>query len=728
MQSYQAYPQTAPEEPYGYPAAPGGGGGAGSFNSATLRYYWHVLLERRWLIIMALILAIGASVAYAVKAPRIFRASTRLQIDPESEAQVNLSGSYGGMGRLDFETYLKTQYKNLLSRSLLVRVIKTERLENDSRYSKKLDIVKALANDIKVVPIRMTRLVEVSVDHTDPRKAADIAKRLADEFIERNRLAKMGRTMSTLQTLRSQAAQMEREVTEYEKQLQAYREKSKFTTLDSGNNPIAQSLAQVQSRYADALASAQLAQVTVDQLKAHLEAGKSIETFPLIASDSRIISLQQQIADFRTQLAGLQQRYGEKHPAVVDVKSRMAEAQANLIKTAKEIQQTLRESAELQRVQVANLKQNVEHWEKLQQEWNKAKTEYDVLQRKADASRALFNMVLSRLNEADVMQRDRANNIHIIDPPTIPTEFVKPNIPLVLVGGIIGGLLLGIGLAFFVNYLDDSIKSQDDVENHLQMPFLGYVPSVKDSREVERYLQCHLHPQSNPSESIRSIRAAVALGDHGEKLRVLTVTSTLPSEGKSVIAANLAIAMAQTGFRTLLVDADMRRPRLHKAFQLHSPTGLPAYLTGKTEDMDELIHTTEVPNLDLICCDSGSSQSTELVASRRMVQFLDEVRKRYDRIILDCPPVSAVSDPLVVSSLADGCVFVAKFNKVRREHARKSIQRLVDAGVHICGVLLNDIDFEGRDSYYYSYYFYQNRYYSSYYRPRPDQLGSAKSA
>jgi len=210
-----------------------------------------------------------------------------------------------------------------------------------------------------------------------------------------------------------------------------------------------------------------------------------------------------------------------------------------------------------------------------------------------------------------------------------------------------------------------------------------------------------------------------------DKFRILTVTSTIPSEGKSLLASNLAIVTAQTGLKTLLVDADLRRPSVHKAFQLHSPIGLSAYLTEEITRFDECIHSTEVPNLDVVCCGSIPASPSELIGSKRMMQFLQEVRLRYDRIVLDCPPVSAVSDPLVLAAKSDGVVFVTKFNKIRREMARRTIQRLQDAGIHILGVILNDIDFEGKDSYYYSYYYYQNRYYASHYKS--DKTGSEKT-
>jgi capsular exopolysaccharide synthesis family protein len=236
---------------------------------------------------------------------------------------------------------------------------------------------------------------------------------------------------------------------------------------------------------------------------------------------------------------------------------------------------------------------------------------------------------------------------------------------------------------------------------------------------VERDLQAHLHPQSNAAEGFRTIRATLSLTQKADKYRVVCVTSTIPSEGKSLVASNLAIVHAQTGLRTLLVDADLRRPSVHKAYQLHSPVGLSAFLTREIDDLSELTHTTEVPNLDVICCGAIPANPSELIGSNRMTEFLQRVKGQYDRVVLDCPPVSAVSDPLILSAMSDGVVYVTKFNKIRREHGRKSVQRIQNAGIHIMGVVINDIDFEGKDSYYYSYYYYQNRYYSSHYKSTP---------
>jgi capsular exopolysaccharide synthesis family protein len=372
-------------------------------------------------------------------------------------------------------------------------------------------------------------------------------------------------------------------------------------------------------------------------------------------------------------------------------------------------------AADLARAKEASMASELKKKEQESFELSQLRIEYDVLSRQADQSKLLYNIVLQRMKETDLTSKDKKQNMRVVDTAVVPQNPIKPRVVLTLFLGLIGGLGVAIGLAFFVNYLDDSIKNQDDIETYLRLPFLGYIPNIKTNSVLERDMQAHLHPQSNAAEGFRTLRAAIALAPKADRYRVLAVTSTIPAEGKSLVASNLSIVVAQTGLKTLLVDADLRRPSVHKVFRLQSPIGLSSYLTEKVGSVDECIHTTEVPHLDVVCCGAVPSSPSELAGSKRMTQFLQEVRNRYDRVVLDCPPVSAVSDPLIIASLSDGVVFVTKFNKIRRDHARKTVQRIQNAGIHILGVVLNDIDFDGKDSYYYSYYYYQNRYYLSHY-------------
>ena len=700
--------------------------GTATGSSINLRHYWYVLLERRWLVVCSYLAVLTLAGIYLYTAPRVYRATTRLQIDPESDSSLNLKDVVVRMGPIDPD-YLQTQYRNLMSWSLLATVVQKERLNDDPRYSKNMDVSKALANDITIAPLRLTRLVDVSVDHTSPKKAMEIANTLANEFIDVTAAQKQERTASMLFFLKNQANGLEGEVSKAEEDLQNYRMRKKYVSLEKGDNIIAEALSQAQSRYAEAKARAQTAQTTVDELDKHIQAGKPLSTFPPLAADASLKALEGQRATLETDLAGLLKKYKDKHPAVIQLRSQLAENKAATDRQAQQLAGVLRSEAELSKGIATTLLSNVADFQNEQMEWNQAKMEYDRLWRIAQSKTALYNALLAKMSEIDVVQKDKQNNIHVVYAATTPLAPVKPNIPITIALAAVGGLAVALGLALFVNFLDDSIKSQDDVETYLRLPFLGYLPNIKSASLPERYQHAHMHPQSNAAESFRTVRAAITLGSRGDKFRIFTVTSSVPAEGKSTVAANMAIVIAQTGLRTLLVDADFRRPSLHQGFGMRGVTGLVAYLAGKVATVDETVQTTEVPNLDLVCCGSTPSQPSELLSSKRMAEFVQEAGRRYDRVIIDCPPVSAVSDPLIVSSLADGVVLVTKFNKVRRDVARKSIQRILDAGLQICGVVINDIDFEGRDAYYYSYYYYQNRYYKGYYHSKAEALSKDES-
>ncbi len=700
-------------------------GSSGGGSSLNLRHYWYVLLERRWLVICAYLAVLILAGVYLYTSPRIFRATTRLQINPESESSVNLSGNVITARDPD---YLQTQYKNLLSRSLLATVVRKERLTEDSRYSKDLDIVRALASDMSVAPVRMTRLVDVSIEHTSPQKAAAIANTLANEFIDWMAAQRSEKSSSMLFFLRNQVSGLEGEVTKAEEDLHNYRMRTKYVSLEKGDSIIAEALSQSQQRYVEAKARSQVAVSTTNELTAHIREGKTVASFPPVAADPQVVSLEGRLATQENELAGLLQRYKQKHPTVIQANSQIEETKRAIEQEAQKVVAQIIADAKLATANETILSNNVKEWEDRQMEWNRAKMEYDVLWRKAETKKALYNAMLAKVNELDIGQKEKINNIIVVDPATAPATDVKPSLPITIALAAVGGLAVALGLALFVNFLDDSIKSQDDVETYLRLPFLGYIPNIKSNSLTERYQHSHLHPQSNSAESFRTVRAAITLGSRGDKFRIMTVTSSVPAEGKSTVASNMAIVVAQTGLRTLLVDADLRRPSVHQGFQIRGATGLAAYLAGKALTMEELVQTTDVPNLEVVCCGSTPSQPSELLSSRRMAEFVQEAARRYDRVIIDCPPVSAVSDPLIVSSLADGIVLVTKFNKVRRDMARKSIQRMLDAGLQICGVVINDIDFEGRDAYYYSYYYYQNRYYKGYYHGRSSAPAAAPEA
>ena len=703
-----------------------GAGTGGGDPSINLRQYWHVILERRWLIVATWSVCIILGVLYAFQATPMFRAVARLQIDPENQGVLNLNSL--ALGNQD-QNYLTTQYRNLESRSLILEVMDKLKLESeDERYSKAIDKVTAVTKDIKIVPIRLSRLVEVQVTHPKGEQAQRIGDMILKVFLQRNLDDKKQKALQGFQILEQEAKGKEVELASLQKDLQKYRKEKGMVSLKDEQNIDAATMRDLKLGYETLRATADVAKQTAQQAREWVAAGKEITDFGPLAKDEQVGFLRKQVNENSSKLAGLRTKYREKHPKVIQVYTQLQADSQRLRDESERALQAIFQLAELEASREAEAlrkyKESVERVFAL----DEAKIEYDIMEQKVKRVEGFYQTILTKAKDFDIGTKDLLQNMKVQDPAFAPLKPVSPNKPLIFVGSVVGGLAVALGLALFFNFLDDSVKSQEDVENYLRLPFLGYVPNIKSATVVERDLQSHLHPTSSPAEGFRTLRAAISLAKNADKLRVLAFTSTIPSEGKSLVASNFAIVTSQTGLKTLLVDADLRRPSVHKAFQLQSPVGLSAYLAGRTDNMGEFIHTTEVPNLDVICCGAVPPNPSELIGSNRMVRFLEEAARRYDRVILDCPPVSAVSDPLIVGAMADGMIFVTKFNKIRREHAQRSVQRIQDAGIHLVGLVLNDIDFEGKDSYYYSYHYYQNRYYSSHYRNKSADEPEGKKA
>ncbi|MSU33887.1 MAG: polysaccharide biosynthesis tyrosine autokinase [Pedosphaera sp.] len=679
-----------------------------------LRHYWSVLLERRWLILSTFSILFALAVIYAFRATPIYQAFAVLQIDRENTGILN--GSQVMVYDPREQDYLNTQFKNIVSRTLLQDVVFQLKLDKDRFFAGNSDIPAALFSMIEVAPIRMSRLVYLRAYHPDGQKAAKIVNTLAVRFLDNNIQQKRDRSLEVFNMLRTESEKLETDYINSRRSLQKYRETNQLPSLKEDQNMALQSFRHNQAAFDAADTAYSNARKTAEQAKRWVDDGKPKVDLPQMSLDKLVTELQGSLSIQETGLTGLLTKYKELHPQVKEARQRIANVRLNLDKQVNRVYENIFEDADKLEKQMLSAKEQFQKREIDMGRVNSLQVDYDALQSKADRAKLMYDTVLQRLKEYDFNSRDTVQNMKIIDPAIPQARFVRPNRPLVLLVGLIGGLAAAIALAFFVNYLDDSVKSQEDVENFLRLPFLGYISNIKSSSVVERDLQAHLFPASSAAEAFRTFRAAVSLSRNSDKLRVIAVTSTIPSEGKSLVASNFAIVTAQTGLRTVLIDSDLRRPSVHKAFQLQSPVGLSAYLGEEINDVSEIIHSTHVPNLDVVCCGATPSNPSELVGSRRMLQFLEEVAGRYDRVVVDCPPVSAVADPLIVGAMCDGMVYVTKFNTIRREHARRSVQRLQDAGIHLIGVIMNDIDFEGKDSYYYSNYYYQNQYYATHYR------------
>jgi capsular exopolysaccharide synthesis family protein len=296
----------------------------------------------------------------------------------------------------------------------------------------------------------------------------------------------------------------------------------------------------------------------------------------------------------------------------------------------------------------------------------------------------------------------------------IPTKPVGPKRLLGILGGAVLGAVIGFSLVYILDYLDNTVRSQEDVEKYIRLPYLGHVPAVTDKSkdDTEKMIIVQADPDSLVAEAFKNIRTGIVFSAPPETLKAILVTSTIPSEGKSFTSTNLATTLAMDGNNILLVDSDMRRPTVHHSFKLDNSTGLSNYLTGNVP-LDAIIQKTFVDNLSFVNAGPTPPNPSGLLGSFRMEDFIKEAKQRFDRIVIDGPPLIGISDSIILSKLVDGALLVIRFGTASRDVIARAKQCLQEVGVNILGVVLNDIDVQ-KASYYSKYYHYYSRYYEKY--------------
>jgi capsular exopolysaccharide synthesis family protein len=305
----------------------------------------------------------------------------------------------------------------------------------------------------------------------------------------------------------------------------------------------------------------------------------------------------------------------------------------------------------------------------------------------------------------------RGNNIRIVDVAEVPTAPIKPRKRMNILLAIFVGLMGGSGLAFFFEYLDNTIKTQEDIERYIGLPFLGYIPTIKtkDRGKASKDIITHKDPKSTVSEAFRTVRTGLMFSSAVNAVKSILITSTATEEGKTTVATNLAITLAQSGIKVLLVEGDMRRPSLHRVFDIKESSGLSDYLAG-TAELESIMQKTPVENLNIIVCGTVPPNPSELLGLPKIKELVNSLNGRFDRVIFDAPPVIPVSDPLILSNVVDGVIFVVHHGKMPREVVKRGIQKIKEIGANILGVALNNIDLE-KGGYYYPYYYHYYRYY-----------------
>jgi succinoglycan biosynthesis transport protein ExoP len=726
---------------------------------STLREYMRVLIKRRWMV-AAVVAGIFMVVAIAsLRQTPIYEAKSQIVIN---KADPNLFTFKDSMPVMDYydQSDLDTEVRILQSDLLALQVIRqlnldrrpefgghsekqanlvADPLQTDSNRTSAL--LAGFRGNLHVTLIPNTRIIEIYFTSTDPQLAASAVNTLAATYVEQNFKTKFESTMQASDWLSKQLVDLQMKVETSQEKLVRYQKEHEILGIDEKQNIITEKLAEVNKE----MTMAESDRMQKEAVYRQTQSNDPVAVSAAIVSDSvgggtgagstLLDKLREQQVSLRIQIAELSTQFGPSYPKIAQLNNQVKEIDRQLQSETNKAVDHLKGQylAALQRENMLH-----DSFEKQKQEANKlneSAIEYSILKRDLDSNRTLYEGLLEKLKEAGVTAGLRSNNFRIIDAARVPTSPSEPNIPRNLSFALVLGVISGIGLAFLLENMDNTVRTPEQAQAISGLPSLGMIPlgsksahngatgkrlALTASKEVVETVT-QVRPQSQMAESYRALRTSLLLSNLGAPPKVIMVTSALPQEGKTTTSINTAIVLAQKGVRVLLVDADLRRPSIHKTLGMGPRSGLSNVLTGSATAQQTITTSPILPNLFIMPAGTPPPNPAELLASSNMRDLLAELRQQFDHIVIDTPPTLSVTDAVVLSPRADATILVIRSGQTTKQALRRARDILTQVNAHVAGVLLNAVDLTSPDYYY--YYEYQGKY-SHYYQEEPPRTGN----
>jgi capsular exopolysaccharide synthesis family protein len=716
-------------------------------NPTALHFYDRLaVVARHWKPSAALAIVVTAGMMYQTYTTvPMYQAQARIQIEEEYTAQADLQEPF--VAYSESEPYYQTQYRILEGRDLARRAIRRLNLDSVPEFNgtgpqqpaltRFLDAAKsrilapfrgevvapaasagadgddnayvdAFIGRISVEPVRGSRLVDVFFVSADPDFAARAINTVAEEYVAQNLEFRLANTDKTLEWLTQEVAKQQQVVQASERMLAEYRESQNALSLEDRQNIIVARLNQVN----DAAARARTARIQREAIYNQVINAPDPANVSAVAASGFVQQLKARIVELERDRVRLAERYGALHPEMQKINLQITDANRQLEAEVQKIVDGIRADYQQALEEERQLAADLEAQKVQATDLNRKSIDYSVLQSEAESYRSVYEALLQRERELRVVSQSRANNVRLLDRAEVPGGPFTPNTRRAWMVALLFGMVAFVGCGFALDYLDDTVKTPEDVTWRLRLPFLGLVPKVHGDR----------HPLlSGPvphdfGEAFRALRTALVAASAGNRVRIVAVTSTQPLEGKTTTAANIALALAIGGARVLLIDADMRRPSLHTALRLPNDRGLADLLSGKAR-MREVVQRCGDPNLLVISAGQTPPNPSELLATERMRAFLQQLQAGpFDWVIIDTPPVLAVTDAVILAPLVDAMTFVIGAEMTRWRLAERALETLQSGHPKAIRAILNRVDFD-RNRYYYSRYY--GHQYKSYYAEAP---------
>jgi succinoglycan biosynthesis transport protein ExoP len=679
----------------------GGAPGGGAPREAHLRDYWKVIRQGRWTILTIFGLAVTLAVLRVALATPVYEAGVVLEIRPEARrilpGQEQWVGDSGG-GWLGEEKYFNTQLEVLKSRDLAERTFRHLGLERHPSFAASKDPVGAFASLVRIRPKVNTRLVTVSIQGRDPKEVRDWVNALAESYVQRNVDEATASFEAILDEIkrgleefraglgRADAETLSAAVRErlYIPENQQEILKKSMSTFHEGLNAL-----KVQMGALDAELK------TLERVQAE---GGDLLALPRFNQDSMVQALIQQKASTQRDLDRISQEKRPGHPEYVAKRAEIEKLDRSIRDQIDRVIAKLRNEYQLHRQNADYLAARIRETERQSYEVRQASSSYEIAKSEAESKRKVYDVVAETMQRLTVGAQLIAmnNNVSILDRAVEPRAPVKPRKPLAIGMGCLLGLMFGVGAVLALDYFDNTVRSPEDVEQYLGLSILGIVPRFREN-------------DSTPArEAYQSLRTSLLFSSHNRDKRILLFTSAGPQEGKSNTVAQVSRALASAGDRVVVIDCDLRRPTQHHHMRVTREPGLTNYLLeGHEGEYAPFLHATDVPTLKVFTCGPIPPNPPELIGLPRFRSLLDHLKRDFDWVILDSPPVASLADSIVLASMADMMAIVIKHNQNDRELIRRSLKRLRDVNANVIGAVLNHVEMgRGSDYYYAGYYYY----------------------
>jgi len=559
---------------------------------------------------------------------------------------------------------------------------------------------------LSIKPVANTKTVIISYSDKNPAMARLVANAIIQAYMDQILEIKLASSNYSLQWMTSKADEERKKLETSEIALQQYMRDNDLVTVENKLAVYPQRLAEFSSQLSKAQAEQKEYESLYSQIKTLGKDYNNIETISIFADNTVLRGLREKIFATEQKIKDLSKKYGYKHPVMINAK-----AEYSLLNKEKKFEvdriiESTRNAYELAKSRETNLRQLLAKTKNEMLNINERFTQYSIMKRSTDMNRVLYDALTSSIKTAGVTEQSQDIKIWVVKKAGLPTAPSKPQKKRNLMLGIILGLFGGIGLAFFIEYLDNTVKDGKDIEQRFGLTVLGTVEELQGKDEV---IESHLleHPLSPLSENYRLIRSSLLLSSPDHPPRTILVTSMSPKEGKTSTTCNLARVLAQNNKKVLIIDCDMRRPRAHSLFNVPNSYGLSNYLTGDTKKNP----IRPIPDEPIFLISSGPipPNPAELLQSRRMQGLMKETIKFYDFILLDSPPIQRVTDSLTLSAVVDGVVLIARSGKTTYDMLESGLKKLKDIHTPILGIVVNGIIRNKKESGYYGYYEYYDK-------------------